>query len=105
MAAWIASQKIIVGVTGETRHYVYDIGYMTTGTADDTLLTRKANRDVLESIEQRMQGVLSFLELFRPQITHEIVPISDVYGPTATDPNIQALVVSNETLSGAAASK
>lgn len=104
MAACIASQKVIVGVAGETGT-IYGIDYMTTGTVDDTLLTKKANRDVLEPIQRRMEGVRSFLELFRPEITHEVVPISDVYGPTATDPNIQALVVSKETLSGAAASK
>ena len=47
-----------------------------------------------------MEGVREFLELFRPQIEHDIVPISDVYGPTATDSDIQALVVSKETIAG-----
>ncbi|KAG8807060.1 hypothetical protein FRC17_004671 [Serendipita sp. 399] len=83
MAAWITERKIIVGVT------------------DDCLLTKKSNREVLETIEQRMEGVRRFLELFRPDLVHEVVPISDVYGPTGFDPDIQALVVSKETLSGA----
>jgi pantetheine-phosphate adenylyltransferase len=52
-----------------------------------------------------MEGVREFLQLFRPQIEHDVVPISDVYGPTAVDSNIQALVVSKETLSGAEASE
>ena len=34
----------------------------------------------------------------------DITPIVDVYGPTSWDPNIQALVVSKETISGAEAS-
>jgi pantetheine-phosphate adenylyltransferase len=38
--------------------------------------------------------------MFKPSLVYEIVPIHDVYGPTAADPNIQALVVSMETVSG-----
>lgn len=72
---------------------------------DDALLTKKDNRDVLESLPERMQGVHQFLELFKPSLVYDIVPIHDVYGPTATDPNIQALVVSTETASGGKAGK
>lgn len=45
------------------------------------------------------------MEFFKPGLVYDIVPIQDVYGPTAVDPNIQALVVSKETLSGASASR
>jgi phosphopantetheine adenylyltransferase len=72
---------------------------------DDTLLTKKDNRDVLESLPERMQDVHRFMELFKPSLVYDIVPIHDVYGPTATDPNIQALVVSKETASGGKAGK
>ena len=68
--------------------------------ADDALLTKKDNRDVLENLAERMQAVHRFVELFKPSLVYDIVPIHDVYGPTATDPNIQALVVSKETVSG-----
>jgi pantetheine-phosphate adenylyltransferase len=68
--------------------------------ADDKLLGRKSNRHVMETMEQRMEGVREFLELFRPQIEHDVVVLSDVYGPTAVDPDIQALVVSKETIAG-----
>jgi len=60
---------------------------------------------VLESLPERMQGVHQFVELFKPSLVYEIEPIHDVYGPTATDPNIQALVVSKETASGGKAGK
>ncbi|KAJ7510018.1 hypothetical protein B0H11DRAFT_1957218 [Mycena galericulata] len=85
MAAYIASTKLIVGVT------------------DDALLTRKAHAAVLEPLAQRTAAVRAFLTAFRPALVYDIVPISDVYGPTGWDPNIQALVVSKETASGAAA--
>ena len=47
----------------------------------------------------------AFLCLFRPGIEYQIVPLNDVYGPTSTDPDIQALVVSRETVSGAESSE
>jgi len=83
MAAWIASTKVIVGVT------------------DDALLTKKVNRHVMEDLSTRISRVRSFLQLFRPGLVYDIVPINDVYGPTGWDADIQALVVSKETLSGA----
>ena len=46
----------------------------------------------------------SFLKFFKPSIILDITPIIDVYGPTSWDPNIQALIVSKETISGAEAS-
>ncbi|KAH9952105.1 Nucleotidylyl transferase [Amylocystis lapponica] len=83
MGAWIASRKLIVGVT------------------DDALLKNKANKDVLETLPARMARVRAFLQLFQPALHCDVVPISDVYGPTGWDPDIQALVVSKETLPGA----
>lgn len=55
---------------------------------------------MLESLSERMRSVSRFLEMFKPGLVYDVVPINDVYGPTATDPNIQALVVSMETASG-----
>ncbi|KAF8914884.1 hypothetical protein CPB85DRAFT_465632 [Mucidula mucida] len=83
MALWITSQRIIIGVT------------------DDVLLEKKAYKDELQDIMTRTSQVRKFLSLFRPGLQYDVVPINDVYGPTGWDPNIQALVVSHETLSGA----
>ena len=72
---------------------------------DDALLQNKSNKHVLEKLSTRIQRVRDFLTFFKPEITPEIVPITDVYGPTGWDPNVQALVVSKETLSGGDASQ
>ncbi|KAG6853904.1 hypothetical protein C0991_012573 [Blastosporella zonata] len=85
MAAWITSEKIIVGVT------------------DDALLVKKSNPHLLQPFSERIERTRAFLSLFRPGIEYYIVPIDDVYGPTGWDPNVQGLVVSHETLSGAEA--
>ncbi|KAG9119886.1 hypothetical protein FRC07_004866 [Ceratobasidium sp. 392] len=68
---------------------------------NDSLLAKKANKQYIQSISSRTAHVCSFVKLFKPSIVCEAVPIQDVYGPTAWDPNIQALVVSRETLNGA----
>jgi pantetheine-phosphate adenylyltransferase len=86
MGAWIASEKLIVGIT------------------DDALLVNKNYKEVLEPLSVRTERVRKFLEMFKPGVVYDIVPITDVYGPTAWDPNIQALVVSKETLGGARSS-
>jgi len=85
MAVWISSKKVIVGVT------------------DESLLVNKANKHVLESLTHRIDRVRSFLTSFNPNLEYDITSIQDVYGPTAVDPDIQALVISKETLSGGAA--
>jgi len=85
MAAWITSEKLIIGVT------------------DDALLQNKANKHVVEKLPQRMERVREFMTFFKPELALDIVAIDDVYGPTGWDANIQALVISKETASGAAA--
>jgi pantetheine-phosphate adenylyltransferase len=45
--------------------------------------------------------VRKFLKLIARHLEYELVPIQDVYGPTAYDPEISGLVISEETRSGA----
>lgn len=71
---------------------------------DDILLQNKAHSSLIEPLAHRISSVRTFLSLFRPGITYDIVPIRDIYGPTGWDPDIQGLVVSHETLTGADAS-
>lgn len=59
----------------------------------------------MEDLPTRTRRVHNFLARFKPGLTYDVVTISDVYGPTGWDPNIQALVVSRETVSGAESSK
>ncbi|EEB99628.1 hypothetical protein MPER_00659, partial [Moniliophthora perniciosa FA553] len=86
MALFITSRKIIVGVT------------------HSSLLRNKSNADLLEPLETRIANVQKFSELFWPGLeSYDVIPIEDVYGPTGWDADIQALVVSKETLKGAEA--
>jgi pantetheine-phosphate adenylyltransferase len=56
---------------------------------------------MLESISLRTENVRKFLTLIARNLELELVPIHDVYGPTAYDPEISGLVISEETRSGA----
>ncbi|KAH9945877.1 Nucleotidylyl transferase [Epithele typhae] len=87
MGAWLARDKLIVGVTG---------------TSHDALLAGKQHRAVLEPLAVRAARTRAFCTLFKPALAYDVVPIVDVYGPTGWDPNVQGLVVSKETLPGAA---
>ncbi len=49
-----------------------------------------------------MSDVRSFLSDVRPSLKLDVVPITDVYGPTAWDEDLEGLVVSRETSKGGA---
>ncbi|KAK4050887.1 hypothetical protein OIV83_003309 [Microbotryomycetes sp. JL201] len=82
MAASVTTRKLICGVT------------------DEALLGKKEYKEYLESVPERINKTRQFLELVRPTCQHDVVAIQDPYGPTAYEPDIQALVVSEETRAG-----
>jgi phosphopantetheine adenylyltransferase / dephospho-CoA kinase len=51
-------------------------------------------------VTQRIQEVTDFLNDIDSTLQYEVVPIQDPFGPTATDPNMDLIVVSTETLRG-----
>ncbi|KAJ1882223.1 hypothetical protein LPJ57_001082 [Coemansia sp. RSA 486] len=70
------------------------------GISSDALLEKKRYKEYLDPYRKKELNVLLFLRKIRKDIIVELAPISDPYGPTATDPTIEALVVSRETLTG-----
>lgn len=67
------------------------------------LLKGKSDRDLLESLDDRTRAVRNFLGLICPSIQHDTPALQDVYGPTASDPDVQGILVSEETRKGASA--
>jgi pantetheine-phosphate adenylyltransferase len=84
LALFICTRKLIVGVMV------------------DSLLSGKSNADLVEPLSARLAAVEAFVSR-RGGVIPDVVPISDAYGPTAYDDDIDALVVSQETASGGAA--
>lgn len=67
---------------------------------DDCMLLKKKHRELIDSTDKRVKAVQEYLNLVKRTIQYEVVPITDPFGPTVTDPTIDALVVSKETLKG-----
>lgn len=82
LSAFLTSTKLIVGLTSEK------------------LLANKKFKEYLEDFEIRKENVLKFVTLLDPALSYDILPINDVCGPTGYEPNIEALIVSQETKSG-----
>ncbi|KAF8935583.1 hypothetical protein BGZ52_009051 [Haplosporangium bisporale] len=85
MTAWVTNHRIVCGVS------------------DDEMLKTKKFRDFLEPLDERVKAVKKFLKIFKRSLVCEAVPLHDIYGPTITDRELQALVVSKETIKGGAA--
>ena len=83
LAAVSCTKELVVGITG------------------DIMLQKKKNADQIASYEVRKQGVHHFLSAVKPHLTLDLCELSDPFGPTITDPFIEALVVSSETIPGA----
>jgi pantetheine-phosphate adenylyltransferase len=70
------------------------------GVMTPSLLKSKSNAPLLQSLDERIQSTKEFLSRQGTNVELDVVEIHDPFGPTAWDGDIQALVVSKETVSG-----
>lgn len=81
-SAHMCSERIIVGVS------------------DGPLLVNKVLAELIEPVEHRISNVKRFLTDIKPTLQMDVVAINDVFGPTGYDPNVDCIVVSQETSAG-----
>uniref|UniRef100_A0A0A1XAQ6 Bifunctional coenzyme A synthase n=1 Tax=Zeugodacus cucurbitae TaxID=28588 RepID=A0A0A1XAQ6_ZEUCU len=56
--------------------------------------------ELILPVETRISEIRDFLTEIDASLQYEVVPINDPFGPTQTDPNMDLIVVSAETLKG-----
>ncbi|CBK23732.2 uncharacterized protein [Blastocystis hominis] len=71
------------------------------GLTTDSMLQSKEKHEFIQSYEERKALVLDFLHTISPHLEVDISPLTDIYGPSVVKPDLEAIVVSLETLPGA----
>ena len=61
----------------------------------------KKQHEKIASYEQRKQGLIAFLNLVAPKLEVVISPLRDIYGPSVMEEELDAIIVSLETIAGA----
>lgn len=70
------------------------------GVTDESMTVSKKLYELILPVEERIKEVEVFLNEIDPTLKYDIVPISDVYGPTKSDPDMEMIIVSKETEKG-----
>jgi phosphopantetheine adenylyltransferase len=83
LAALCCSERLTVGITG------------------DAMLSKKANAEMISNFDFRRDTVESFIRSIKPRLQLNLAELSDPFGPAVTDPELEAIVVSSETIRGA----
>ncbi|XP_063876474.1 bifunctional coenzyme A synthase-like isoform X2 [Scylla paramamosain] len=78
-------------------------GRLVCGMADGPLLRKKTLTELIRPLKERMAGLAQLVEELDPSVELHAVPIEEPLGPTAWDPNMDMIVVSEETKGGVAA--
>eukprot|EP01065_Artemidia_motanka_P051116 TRINITY_DN8910_c0_g1_i1.p1 TRINITY_DN8910_c0_g1~~TRINITY_DN8910_c0_g1_i1.p1 ORF type:complete len:743 (+),score=222.02 TRINITY_DN8910_c0_g1_i1:102-2330(+) len=75
-------------------------GRLFCGCTGEKLLRDKRLGELLEGVGYRSAVVAEFLRSVRPDVKYEVGELEDGYGPSIHDPAFEAIVVSEETVSG-----
>lgn len=76
-------------------------GRLVVGVTDGKMIKNKILWELIMPVEERIKGVSEHLHQLNQNLSYQIVPISDLYGPTITDKELECIVVSEETVKGA----
>ena len=83
LAAAVCERELTIGITGSA------------------MLSKKSGADLISSYEERLETVRAFMKMVNPSLPCNMVQLEDPFGPTITDSDLCAIVVSSETVKGA----
>ncbi|KAJ7984620.1 hypothetical protein DPEC_G00356660 [Dallia pectoralis] len=70
------------------------------GVCDQDLLKKKVLKELIEPYALRVQHLREFLQDVKPSLQYDIVPLSDPFGPSVVEAQLECIVVSEETRKG-----
>ncbi len=73
---------------------------MVIGVTDKEMLGSKVLPELIQPCQTRIRLLTEYLESCDPTVSYEAVPISDAYGPSIVDADLQMIVGSRETEKG-----
>lgn len=83
LSALCCSERLTIGITG------------------DAMLSQKSNAAMITDFNFRRNTVTSFIQSIKPALELQVAELKEPFGPAITDPEIEAIVVSSETIRGA----
>jgi len=75
-------------------------GTLVVGVTSDAMLQKKSDSDLIEPLEFRKAHVTRLVSFLAPNVRLQAVTITDPWGPAIVKENLQAIIVSTETLKG-----
>ena len=71
------------------------------GITSSSMLSKKSHQSIIHSFIERKRSVEYFIKSLKPTLKTILIELNDPFGPTITDPDIDAILVSSETIKAA----
>ncbi|XP_057866941.1 phosphopantetheine adenylyltransferase [Cryptomeria japonica] len=75
-------------------------GRVVVGVCTGPMLVNKELAHLIEPVEKRMEAVERYIKSVKPELLVHVEPITDPYGPSIVDSDLDAIIVSKETFAG-----